>query len=255
VNIPAGRTVSINGFELYYETAGDPDAPPLLLLHGGTGCCEDWVYAGREEFAKDYRLIAPDARGHGRSTNPSGILSHRQNSLDALALLDHLGIGKCKAIGLSFGGNTLLHVATRAQHRVEAMALVSATMHFPDQARQLMRQMHTAPKTEKDWADMRKRNKLGDAQILALWDWAGALAKDYGDVNFTPDQLASITADTLIIYGDRDPLYPVEMGVALYRAIPKAALWVVPKGGHGPVFAAAAPRFVETVQTFFKQAA
>jgi len=39
------------------------------------------------------------------------------------------------------------------------------------------------------------------------------------------------------VYGDRDQLYPVEMGVQMYRAIPGASLWVVPGGGHGPIFA------------------
>jgi pimeloyl-ACP methyl ester carboxylesterase len=49
----------------------------------------------------------------------------------------------------------------------------------------------------------------------------------------------------LIVYGDRDPLYPVEMAVEMYRAIPHAALCVVPGGGHGPIFREATPAFVE----------
>jgi pimeloyl-ACP methyl ester carboxylesterase len=40
----------------------------LLLLHDGTGCYADWVYSGREQFEREYRLIIPDARGHGRSS-------------------------------------------------------------------------------------------------------------------------------------------------------------------------------------------
>jgi pimeloyl-ACP methyl ester carboxylesterase len=35
----------------------------LLLLHDGTGCYADWVYSGREQFEREYRLIIPDARG------------------------------------------------------------------------------------------------------------------------------------------------------------------------------------------------
>jgi pimeloyl-ACP methyl ester carboxylesterase len=71
-------------------------------------------------------------------------------------------------------------------------------------------------------------------------------------MNFTPPSLARITANTLVVYGDRDPLYPVEMAVEMYRAIPRAALWVVPNGGHGPVFSAAAPQFARTALDFLR---
>ena len=68
-----------------------------------------------------------------------------------------------------------------------------------------------------------------------------------------PDYLSrSPSGRTLIVYGDRDPLYPVEMGVAMYRAIPNSALWVVPNGGHGPVFFGAAEEFARRALEFFK---
>lgn len=92
---------------------------PLLLLHGMTGCHEDWEYVGRQEFLRKYRLITPDARWHGRSTNPEKIFSHRQCAHDTLALLNHLGIQRCRAIGVSMGGNILLHVATLEPERIE----------------------------------------------------------------------------------------------------------------------------------------
>jgi len=56
-------SANVNGAEIYYEIDGAGE--PLLLLHGGTGCHGDWVHAGREQLAAKYRLIAPDARGHG----------------------------------------------------------------------------------------------------------------------------------------------------------------------------------------------
>jgi pimeloyl-ACP methyl ester carboxylesterase len=77
----------------------------------------------------------------------------------------------------------------------------------------------------------------------------------YDDMNFTPSSLSKITAPTLIVYGDRDPLYPVEMAVEMYRAIPRSALWVVPNGGHGPIFfGEAAARFAQTAFAFFRMA-
>ena len=73
-------------------------------------------------------------------------------------------------------------------------------------------------------------------------------------MNFTPPALSRIPAPTLIVYGDRDPLYPVEMAIEMYRAIPKAALWVGPNAGHGPVFLDAAAQFVQTSLAFFRAA-
>jgi hypothetical protein len=60
---------------------------------------------------------------------------------------------------------------------------------------------------------MRRRHKHGDEQIVALWDWARGMSDSYDDMNFTPASLSKITASTLIVYGDRDPLYPVEMAL------------------------------------------
>lgn len=244
------ETVSLNEMEMYYETDGSGE--PLLLLHGGGGCHEDWSYAGREEFARHYQLIVPDARGHGRSTNPARRLTHRQCASDMLALLDHLRIDRCKAIGISMGGNILLHMATMEPDRIEAMVVASATMYFPEQARAFMRQVSVEDQPASEWEVMRKRHKLGDDQITALWEWQRGMKDSHDDMNFTPDSLRAIRAATLIVYGDRDFLYPVEMAVEIYRAIPKSALWVVPNGAHGPVFQDAAPQFVETSLAFLQ---
>jgi len=58
--------------------------------------------------------------------------------------------------------------------------------------------------------------------------------------------LGTITARTLIVFGDSDPLYPLQLALELRQSIPRSALWVVPNGGDGPVFGPNAARFVET---------
>ena len=133
---PTEAHVAVNGISLYFELRGE--GPPLLLVHGGTGCHADWAYAGREFFEREYRLIMPDARGHGRSTNDQPTITHRQCALDTLALLDHLKIERCQAMGVSMGGNILLHMATMQPERIEAMVMISATPYFPEQARKVM---------------------------------------------------------------------------------------------------------------------
>ena len=236
-------TAQINGFEMHYEVRGEGE--PLLLLHGGMGIGADWKHI----FATDpegYRVIIPDLRGHGRSTNPAGSFTFKQCASDVLALLDHLQINQTKAIGLSMGAKTLLHLATAQPNRVEAMVLVSATPHFFQQLRDAAveytrESFQKLPDAQANF--LRSRHVHGDEQILQLYDMTRSFATSYDDMAFTPSILGAITARTLIVHGDRDPLYPVELAVELFRGIPNSSLWVVPDGGHGPVFGAQAGQF------------
>jgi len=248
---PTEASVILNGISLHYELRGQ--GMPLLLLHGGTGCHADWAYAGREHFERDYRLIIPDARGHGSSSNDQPTIRHRQCALDTLALLDLLAIQRCKAVGVSMGGNILLHLATLQPERVEAMVVVSSTMYFPEQARKVMAAI-PAPDDQpaSEWETMRKRHHLGDQQIRALWEWAHSLKDSYDDMNFTLADLARVRAHTLIVQGDRDFLYPVEISVEMYRAIPNSALWIVPGGSHGPIFMDKSEQFAKTALDFLR---
>ena len=243
----AGQTAAINGIDMYYEIRGEGE--PLVLLHGGGGAGVNWSLIFKDP-PEGFRLVIPDMRGHGRSTNPSGQVSFRQLALDIFALLDHLGVQRFKAIGLSLGAKTLLHAATQQPSRVEAMALVSATPYFPAQARAIMRELTPENRTEQEWQQMREWHKRGDEQIRRLWSQMHALKDSYDDMNFTPPYLSTITARTLIVHGDRDPLYPVNLAMEMYAAIPRSYLWVVPNGGHGPIFGEMTPRFVETALAF-----
>lgn len=233
------------GMHLHYNTHGEGE--PLLWLHGGMGHGPDWQYIFKEPPA-GYRLIAPDLRGHGRSTGASATYSFKQSALDVFALLDHLQIARVKVIGLSGGGITALHMATLQPGLVSAMVVVSAPAAFPEQARAIQRIFSEAMLSDAERARMRQRHQR-EGQLEALVAQVRAMA-DSDDPNFTPEQLATITADTLIVFGDRDPLYPVSLAVELRQAIPRSWLWVVPNGGHGPVFGRAAPPFVETALAF-----
>src|SRR5437870_4559808 len=248
---PLRETIHINGIEMYYELRGA--GAPLSLLHAGTGAGVNWSLIFKDPPA-GYRLIVPDLRGHGRSTNPSGQFTFRQSALDVFTMLDHLGIEQFKAIGVSLGAKTLLHMATQQPARIEAMVLVSATPYFPEQARAIMRQLSPDNRTDAEWEQMRQWHKHGDEQIRALWKMGNAFKDSYDDMNFTPPYLSTITARTLIVHDDRDPLYPINMAVELYTWIPRSYLWVIPNGGHGPIFGNMADQFVETALAFLSGA-
>ena len=235
---------TVNGFEMCFEMRGAGE--PLLLLHGGMGIGADWRYVFPED-PLGYRVIVPDLRGHGRSTNPAGMFTFRQCALDVLALLDHLELRRVKAIGLSMGAKTLLHVATQQPARIDAMVLVSATPRFPPSLRAAAAQFtreafHALSDAERD--ALRSRHVRGDEQILRLYDMTRSFATSHDDMAFTQETLGTITARTLIVHGDRDPYYPVELAVELLHGIPESALWVVPYGGHGPIFPPFASQFV-----------
>ncbi|HLK89394.1 MAG TPA: alpha/beta fold hydrolase [Polyangia bacterium] len=247
------ETIAINGIDLAYELRGD--GPPLLMLHGFFGSSGDWVHLfDVEALARRFRLILPDARGHGRSTNPTGELTHRRAADDIRGLLDHLRLDRVRAVGLSFGGNILLHLATAAatRDRLQAMVTIGSPSHFPAPARAIMASVTVESRTDDDWREMRARHVHGDEQIRALWRTARGFSTDTEDLAFTPAQLGSIRARTLIVTGDRDPLYPLEIFVDQYRAIPGAALYVIPEGGHDAVFRAARPDFVRTALAFLE---
>lgn len=247
-----GYTLSLNGIDMYFEDRGSGE--PLVLLHGFTGSSADWVHLfDIPELAREHRVIAPDMRGHGRSTNSARVISHRQCARDIFALLDKLGVDKFKALGTSFGGNALLHMATAEPERIDAMVLVSSPSYFPAQARAFMAAMTVESRTDAEWQAMRERHKHGDDQIRALWMQGNAFKDSYDDMNFTPPYLSTIKARTLIVAGDRDPLYPVEIFVEMYRAIAGSRLWIVPNGGHGPVYGEAREEFARTALAFLRE--
>lgn len=244
-----GQTVAINDIEMYYEVHGQGE--PLVMLHGFSGAGSNWG-PFTSDLAREYQLIIPDLRGHGGSTNPSGEFTFRQSALDIFALLDHLSIERFKAIGMSGGAKTLIHMATQQPARVEAMVIVSAAPYFPKEARALMSQITIESRTDEEWRLMRQWHKHGDDQIRALWMHGNSFKDSYDDMNFTPPYLSTITARTLIVHGDRDPIYPVNIPVEMYAAIPRSYLWIIPNGGHGPIFGDMTARFTETSLAFLR---
>jgi pimeloyl-ACP methyl ester carboxylesterase len=245
---PQGQTASVNGIEMYYEISGS--GPPLVLLHGFGGSGQDWN-SMRGEYSTAYQVIVPDLRGHGRSTNPTGQFTHRQSALDVYALLDRLGIRRFRAMGISTGGMTLIHMATQQPSRVEAMVLIGATIYFPEQAREIMRRSTVESMTPNDWERMRRVHQHGDAQIRALRNEFHNFKDSYDDMNFTAPYLATITARTFIVHGDRDQFFPVTIPVEMYRSIPHSYLWIVPNGGHVPIHEHAA-EFTRTTLEFLQ---
>ncbi|TDQ09758.1 alpha/beta fold hydrolase [Pedobacter metabolipauper] len=245
-----GHSVQISNIEIYYEEYGAGN--PLVLLHGFGGCVQNW-YPFITELSERHRLIVVDLRGHGYSTNPDHKFTHLEAASDVFLLLEKLGIDRFSAMGMSSGGMVLLHMATMQPNRIHSMVLISATSYFPDQARTIMRRASfgTMPYEVKEM--YRECAKRGDEQIQQLIRLFNALHENYNDMNFNAQSLSTITARTLIVHGDRDNFFPVEIPVSIYRSIPNAALWIIPGGDHVPIYDSKVP-FTSTALQFLDEA-
>lgn len=246
--VTAGHSIQIGAINLYYEEYGA--GKPLLLLHGFGGCTQNWQ-SFIADLAEHYRLIVVDLRGHGYSTNPENKFTHREAAEDVFQLLDRLDIVNFSAMGMSSGGMTLLHMATSQPERIDAMVLISATSHFPDQARVIMRRASLATMPQIVREMYQECAKRGDEQIRQLIKQFNALGDDYDDMNFTAQRLSAITAPTLIIHGDSDNFFPIEIPENISRWIPDARIWIIPGGDHVPIFDPEVP-FTSTVLQFLE---
>ncbi len=171
-----GRIEFFNGIEMYDEIYGQGE--PVVLLHGFTGSSANWSVIGKA-LSKEYQIIVPDMRGHGRSTNNSSRYTFQEVAFDIYALLDHLEIKTFNCMGCSGGGNALLHMATQQPDRINSMILVSATSYYPEQARTIMRQTSTEHLSGDRWQELRKLHVREDSQIRELYEHAKAFATDY----------------------------------------------------------------------------
>lgn len=241
------NVISVNNFDMYYEIHGE--GPPLLMLHGFTGSSAGLV-AAFKQLSSDYQLIIPDLRGHGRSTNPSKQFTFKQVSSDLFALLEHLHIKQCAAVGFSGGGCALLHMSYQQPEKITSMVLVSAAPYFPKSTQKLMKQFALEDKTEEQWMAMRNIHIYGDEQIQLLWDQTGAFGESDDDMNFTANMLSKIKSKTLIVQGDRDPIYPIELTIEMYKGMSNAFLWIVPNAGHGPISADLMQEFIFRIRNF-----
>lgn len=242
-----GNNLSINDFEMYYEIHGE--GTPLLLLHGFTGSGAGLVQ-GFKQLSANHTLIIPDLRGHGRSTNPSKQFTFRQSALDIFALLEHLHISQCSAVGFSGGGCTLLQMAYQQPEKIKSMSIISAAPYFPSETREIMKQLNIQGKTEQEWAAMRSIHFHGDEQIQLLWEQAREFSESYGDMNLTSEMLTQIKTKTLIVQGDRDPIYPIELTIEMYKSMPVAYLWIIPNGGHVPITETSIKEFMTYLENF-----
>jgi pimeloyl-ACP methyl ester carboxylesterase len=262
--------VTVNDVELCVEAFGEPGDPAILLI-GGAAMSLDWWDAGfcRRLAAGGRYVIRYDHRDTGRSVSyPPGSPGYRAADLiaDAIGLIDTVAGGRAHLGGISMGGGLAQHIAMHHPERVWALTLMSTTSGAgPDSDLPPMtddlRAAFADPPADPDWAD---RNAVVDYLIETQRPFAApasfdepyvrevvsrvvdrtvgieAAAKNHwivvgedGAAEPGPS-LADIAVPTLVVHGTADPLFPLEHGAALARAIPGAELLPLDGIGHQP---------------------
>jgi len=131
VELPPGRAVHVPGRgELFVRDSGG-DGPPVLLLHGWTASADlNWFAQYDALAAAGLRVIALDHRGHGRGMRTYVDFRLHDCADDAVALLEHLGVGPSVLIGYSMGGPIALLAARRHREAVRAVVLCATSSNW-----------------------------------------------------------------------------------------------------------------------------
>lgn len=233
-----------DGTRLYYEELGAGE--PLLLVSGQGGDHTGWD-AIRADFAERYHVIVYDHRGTGQSDKPSEPpYTTRGFAQDAIALLDHLGIARAHAYGVSMGGRICQWLGIDHAERMGSLVLGCTT---PGNAHGVRRPADVdaimAHPTADSWL------KLLETIFSPAWinahpealqemqkespipDYARKLHYQASEGHDSWDLLPTISRPTLVIHGSDDRVNPTANAYLLAERIPGAELYIVEGGRHG----------------------
>lgn len=243
-------SLPIADVDLYYEVQGQ--GPPLLLITGLGFGIWSW-FRQRPALNRQFTTIAVENRGVGRSSAPSGAFSIADMADDCAALIRHLDVGPVHALGLSMGGFIAQELVCRHPQLVDRLIL--ACTHpglgylVPASAVTVAALMAEA---NAGWSDEilarhghlrysdvclaerpafiaeASERRRGHTVARELWD-----RQVFAALAFTAGaRLPGVTAPTLILGGDDDPLVPPANNQVLGALIPGARVVTIPTGRH-----------------------
>lgn len=244
--------LNIRDQQFYFETTGDPSAPPLLII---TGITDYTLKAGWQidGLASDYYIITFDNRGAGQSTTPSPGYTIDDMADDTAAILDALQIDSTHVFGFSMGGMIALNLAIRYPERVRRLVLGCTTaggrlaVHPEQRVIQWLANPERSGDPRHDyfagvWISISDGFAAENPDVLErLADIAAAnpqtpigYAGQFQAVisHDVAGRLGEIRAPTLVLHGEKDLLIPTENGRLLAQNIPGANLIVYPNAGH-----------------------
>jgi pimeloyl-ACP methyl ester carboxylesterase len=266
---PTSRVYFSQRLRLHYVDWGNPDAPPLILLHGGRDHCRNWDWVAAD-LRKDYHVICPDLRGHGDSAwLASGSYTMAGYIYDLAQLIHQQNLAPVRIVAHSLGGNIALRYTGIYPENVHRLVAIEGLGPGPkshveadrkpiaermrgwiEEQRALSgRQPRRYPSVEAAFARMQEENKHltpEQARHLTLhgvnqnedgtYSWKfDHYVRLWPPYDMTRDAIAqlweSITCPTLLVYGNESwAKHPDDDGrLACFR---NACVLPVPKAGH-----------------------
>ena len=255
LGVPVVRTITLpTGVTLEYAEQGNPEGVPVVLLHGYTDSRHSWNLV-LPRLPSRYRVFAISQRGHGESSKPVDAYRVADFSADVTAFLDAKGIDRAIIVGHSMGSMVAQKFTIDHPGRVQALVITGAfytrpghpilvdfwnqaVSKLPDQVDpQFVREFQTSTVT-KPLDPAFFATILGETGRLPGYVWRNAF-REFLRTDLTTG-VGSITAPTLIIWGDQDAfsvrddqdsLVTKIRGSKLltYKGIGHAANWEVPE--------------------------
>ena len=238
---------TVNGIS--FEDSGPRWGVPVVFIHGFPFDRAMWEPQVRE-VSKNRRVLAYDVRGHGRSAAGDGQYSMELFVDDLVMLLDHLKVERAVLCGLSMGGYIALRAAERQPERLSGLVLCD-TKSGPDTDEARIKRAATifavkkygVPKFANEFIKAvltEKTLKTKPAVVGSLLNSilgnsplgiSGALLAMAARTDTTA-ALAKLTAPALILVGEQDKITPPSASEAMLKALPKAAMHVIPGAAH-----------------------
>ncbi|MGE3961231.1 MAG: alpha/beta fold hydrolase [Dehalococcoidia bacterium] len=253
-------TAPINGIELFYEDS-DPNneggKPVVFFMHGAGGNHISW-WQQIPTFRQDYRCVAIDHRGFGRSLDTTGEGVARFID-DLEAFVDHLGVENLSIVAQSMGGRASLGYAVRKPERVRALVMADTWGFFdwPEQ-QERARSMQPAVTTPLVHRALAEHYQQANPAMTFLYRQIQALnpPREGSPVTApgapTLDQVRACPVPTLCLVGADDGVTPPPLIRALADELPNAQYVEIPGAGHS-VYFEQPQRFNELVGDFLRK--
>jgi pimeloyl-ACP methyl ester carboxylesterase len=261
------RFFDSNGVRIRYVEQGAGDV--VVLIHGNGGSLQGWIDSGiLPTLARDYRVVALDARGHGKSGKPHDARAYgREMGLDIIRLLDHLNVRRAHIVGYSMGANITAMLLTSHGDRFITATLGGAAGRFRWTAADTARNEQEASEKERDCVSKTQIHRLAavgqpkpsDEEIRKASEACmanpnqdryalAALHRALPQQAITPEQVKAVKVPTLGVVGSLDPYLEAFKDLATLR--PGLKLVVIDGATHGT--AMRRPEFVAAVREFLE---
>lgn len=258
--------IEVHGLRIAYRAAGA--GPPLVLLHGGLEDGRSWRHE-LEGLSDDFRVVAWDAPGCGRLSDPPPDFTLDDYADIVAGLIEALELGPSHIIGLSFGGGLALALYRRHETLIASLVLVFAYAGWAgslpadevEERRQRVERM--ARGSPEDWVDEVLATLFDDSTPAHVVDEMREIMLDTRPEGMLPlvhafaqadlsDMLGDVSVPTLLLYGEKDQRVSMPVAEALAAAIPTSRLVLVPDAGHS-VNAEAPEAFHTEVRSFLRE--